>query len=312
MARSVWTGTLSFGLVSIPVALVTATEPKDVRFHLFDRQGRRVRYRRVVEETHPLADPTGDDEVEEEPTEHPLAEPSQPDEPEDEGRAEPEHAGPPETEVAYHDLVRGYEVEPDSYVFLDREDIERARPTPSRTIDLEHFVELEDIDPVFFEKAYYVVPAPGAEKPYALLLRALQETGRVGIGRFVLRTKPHLVAIRSMDGAIALETLYFGDEVREVPARVREAAEAEIGRRELEVAKQLVEMLAAEWDPSMFSDEYREELLRIISERTPERVEEPAAGAPAARGRIDDLMEALRKSVDEARTARDEGTRRTG
>jgi DNA end-binding protein Ku len=307
MPRSVWTGTLSFGLVSIPVSLMPATEAKDVRFHLFDRHGRRVRYRRVVEETYPLAEPTEGDEVEEEPTEHPLAEPDEP----DEDVAEPERAvRPRETEVAYEDLVRGYEVEPESFVFLDREDIEGARPTPSRTIDLEHFVELQDIDPVFFEKAYYVVPAPGAEKPYALLLRALEDTQRVGIGRFVLRTKPHLVAIRPMDGAIALETLYFGDEIREVPGRVRDAAEAETGTRELDIAKQLVEMLAAEWDPAMFSDEYREELLRIISERTPERIEEPVVVDPAASGRIDDLMEALRRSVDEAKAARGRGDRR--
>ena len=307
MPRSVWTGTLSFGLVSIPVSLMPATQPKDVRFHLFDRQGRRVRYRRVVDETYPLAEPTEDDEVEDEPTEHPLAEPAEG----DEGEAEPERSsGGGETEVAYQDLVRGYEVEPEAFVFLDREDIERARPTPSRTIDLEHFVELEDIDPVYFEKAYYVVPAAGAEKPYALLLRALEETGRVGIGRFVLRTKPHLVAIRPMEGAIALETLYFGDEVREMPSRIRDAAEAAIGSRELDVARQLVEMLAAEWEPSSFADEYREELLRIISERTPERIEEPAVIDPAAGGRIDDLMDALRRSVDEAKAARGGGARR--
>lgn len=307
MARSVWTGTLSFGLVSIPVSLFPATESKDVRFHLFDREGRRVRYRRVVEETYPLADPTGDDEVEDEPTEHPLAEPTEG----DEEAAEPDgHRGGGETEVAYEDLVRGYEVDPETFVFLEREDIERARPTPSRTIELEHFVELEEIDPVYFEKAYHVVPAPGAERPYALLERALEETGRVGIGRFVLRTKPHLVAIRPMDGAIALETLFFGDEIRAVPSLVRDARAAAVGDRELDIAKQLVEMLAAEWDPSMFSDEYRQELLRIISERTPERIEEPAGGAPEARGRIDDLMNALRASVEEARSARGTGARR--
>jgi DNA end-binding protein Ku len=294
MARSVWTGTLSFGLVSIPVSLYPATESKDVRFHLFDREGRRVRYRRVVQAASPLAEPTADDEVETGSTEHPAAVPP----------------APPETEVAYEDLVRGYEVEPETFVFLEREEIEGARPTPSRTIELERFVELDDIDPVHFEKAYYLVPAPGAEKPYALLLRALRETGRVGIGRFVLRTKPHLVATRPMDGALGLETLFFGDEVREVPVRVREAGEVAVGGRELDVAKQLVEMLAAEWDPSMFADEYREELLRIISERTPERIEEEP---PAAASRIDDLMEALRRSVEEAKGARaNKPRRRTG
>ncbi|HET9671892.1 MAG TPA: Ku protein [Actinomycetota bacterium] len=305
MARSVWTGTLGFGLVSIPVSLIPATEPKDVRFHLFDRRGRRVRYRRVVEETSPLAEPTEGDEVADEPAEHPLAEPPGPDGDE----TDPERAGrPPEREVAYEDLVRGVEVEPDAFVFLEREDIDRARPTPSRTIDLERFVELEEIDPVFFEKAYYVVPAFGAERPYALLLRALEETGRIGIGRFVLRTKPHLVAIRPMGGAIGLETLYFGDEIRDVPGRVRDAGDVAVGGRELNVATQLVEALAGEWEPSAFADGYREELLRIIAERTPERVEEPAERLPA-RGRIDDLMDALRRSVDEAKAGRRRGSR---
>lgn len=300
MARSVWTGTLSFGLVSIPVSLFPATESKDVRFHLFDRQGRRVRYRRVVQEVPPLAEPTGADDALE-------GEPAEP-------RTGSAPQGPPdEREIAYEDLVRGYEVEPETFVFLEREDIERARPTPSRTIELEHFVELEDIDPVHFEKSYYVVPAPGAEKPYALLLRALQESARVGVGRFVLRTKPHLVAIRPMDGALGLETLYFGDEIRDVPSRVHDAGSTPVGGRELEMAKQLVEMLAAEWDPSMFADAYREELLRIIAERTPERVEEPSAATVTARGRIDDLMDALRESVEEAKASRDPASkRRTG
>lgn len=291
MARSVWTGTITFGLVSIPVGLYPATESKDVRFHLFDREGRRVRYRRVVQDAYPMAEPTDEDQVETEPTEHPTA-------------------TSPEMEVAYQDLVRGYEVEPETFVFLDPEEIERARPTPSRTIELEHFVELDDIDPVFFEKAYYVVPGPGAEKPYALLLEALHETGRVGIGRFVLRTKPHLVAIRPMDGVIGLETLFFGDEVRAVPSRVREAGDIAVGGRELEMAKQLVEMLAAGWEPSMFADEYREELLRMISERTPERIEEEAPAA--ASSRIDDLMAALKQSVEEAKAARGSKPRRTG
>ena len=293
VARSVWTGTLSFGLVSIPVALYPATESKDVRFHLFDREGRRVRYRRVVQEAYSLAEPepTAADEVEPEPSEHPAA-------------------TPPETEVAYEDLVRGYEVEPETFVFLEPEEIEGARPTPSRTIDLEHFVELDDIDPVYFEKAYYVVPGPGAEKPYALLLEALHQSGRVGIGRFVLRTKPHLVAIRPMDGVLGLETLFFGDEVRAVPTRVRDAKDVAIEGREVEMAKQLVEMLAAEWEPAMFADDYREELLRMISERTPERIEEEPAAA--ASSRIDDLMTALKQSVEDAKAARAKPRRRTG
>ena len=303
MPRSVWTGTLSFGLVSIPVSLFPATESKDVRFHLFDREGRRVRYRRVVQEAHPLAEPTEGDEVEDEPTEHPMAEPIEEPSPSTDDRSS-------EREVAYEDLVRGYEVDPETFVFLQPDEIERARPTPSRTIDLEQFVELEDIDPVYFEKAYYVVPASGAEKPYALLLEALRATGRVGIGRFVLRTKPHLVAIRPMDGALGLETLFFGDEVRTVPSRVRDAGEVAVATRELDIAKQLVEMLAAPWDPSMFADEYREELLRLISERTPERIED-SEPMPVT-SRIDDLMDALRRSVEEAKASKSDRPRRTG
>jgi DNA end-binding protein Ku len=301
MARSVWRGTLSFGLVAIPVSLYPATEAKDVRFHLFDRQGRRVRYRRVVD-----AGPSGaPEEIDDigavaEATEREAAE----------GRDEPD--GATETEVAYEDLVRGYEVEPETYVFLETEEIERARPSPSRVIDLEHFVRLEDIDPVFFEKAYYVAPGRGAEKSYGLLLRTLKETGRVGIGRFVLRTKPHLVALRPMEDALTLETLYFGDEVRDARPLVGDVGRADVTEREIDVSKLLVEALAMEWDPSVFADEYREELLRMIAERTPEHIEGPA-DAPAPEGRVGDILEALKRSVEEAKARRKpKGRQRAG
>ena len=305
MARSVWRGTLSFGLVAIPVSLFPATEAKDVRFHLFDRRGRRVRYRRVVEADLPFGEPeeadVGDGDT-------------------SSGDIEPKPAketddadGPSETEVAYEDLVRGYEVEPETYVFLETEEIERARPSPSRVIDLEHFVRLEEIDPIFFEKAYYVAPGRGAEKSYELLLRTLTETGRVGIGRFVLRTKPHLVALRPMDRALALETLFFGDEVRDAASVVGELGRAAVTQREVDVSKQLVEALATEWDPSRFADEYREDLLRMIAERTPERIEDPPSGAVAPEARVGELLEALRRSVEEAKARRKpKGRRRAG
>lgn len=293
MPRSVWRGTLSFGLVAIPVSLYPATEAKDVRFHLFDRQGRRVRYRRVVESGLPLGEPDEED-----------AEPA---------RTEVDER-PAETEVAYQDLVRGYEVEPEAYVFLETEEIERVRPSPSRVIDLEEFVRLEDIDPVYFEKAYHVVPARGVEKPYELLLRTLKESGRVGIGRFVLRTKPHLVALRPMERVLALETLYFGDEVRDADRLVGGLPPGAVTQREIDISKQLVEALASEWDPSRFADEYREELLRMIAERTPEpideRVEEPSE-EPGSR--IGDLMDTLRRSVEAAKARpKPKGGRRAG
>ncbi|HET6790547.1 MAG TPA: Ku protein [Actinomycetota bacterium] len=301
MARSVWRGTLSFGLVAIPVSLYPATEAKDVRFHLFDRQGRRVRYRRVVD-AGPSGAPQEIDDVEA------VAEASEREPAE--GRDEPDGAA--ETEVAYEDLVRGYQVEPETYVFLETEEIERARPSPSRVIDLEHFVRLEDIDPVFFEKAYYVAPGRGAERSYGLLLRTLKETGRVGIGRFVLRTKPHLVALRPMEDALALETLFFGDEVRDARPLVGEVGRADVTDREVDVSKLLVEALAMEWDPSVFSDEYRQELLRMIAERTPEHVEGPA-DAPAPEARVGELLDALKRSVEQAKARRKpKGRRRAG
>ncbi len=300
MARSVWRGTLRFGLVAIAVSLYPATEAKDVRFHLFDERGRRVRYRRVVD-----AGPSGaprevdDSGAVAEATSGERAE----------GRDEPD--GVAETEVAYEDLVRGYEVEPETYVFLETEEIERARPAPSRVIDLEHFVRLEDIDPVYFEKAYYVAPGRGAEKSYGLLLRTLKETGRAGIGRFVLRTKPHLVALRPMEDALALETLFFGDEVRDARPLVGDVGRAEVTDREIDVSKLLVEALAMEWDPSVFADEYREELLRMIAERTPEHVEAPPDAAPGAH--VGELLEALKRSVDDAKARRKpKGRQRAG
>jgi DNA end-binding protein Ku len=275
---------LSFGLVAIPVSLYPATEAKDVRFHLFDREGRRVRYRRVVEPGPSLRE-AGKEDVVSEPT-----------------QADDDDERPPEVEVTYEDLVRGYEVEPEAYVFLETEEIQRIRPTPSRVIDLEEFVRLEDIDPVYFEKAYHVVPARGAEKPYELLLRTLTESGRVGIGRFVLRTKPHLVALRPMDRVLALETLYFGDEVRDAGPLVGHLAPGSVSQREIDISKQLVEVLASEWDPSRFADEYREELLRMIAERTPEHVEESSEESSEDAGsRIEDLMETLRRSVEQAK-----------
>jgi DNA end-binding protein Ku len=281
-------GTLSFGLVAIPVSLYPATEAKDVRFHLFDREGRRVRYRRVVDAGPSLGEPDEDDAEPE-----PAA-----------GDADP----PAETEVAYDDLVRGYEVEPETYVFLETEEIERARPSPSRVIDLEHFVRLEEIDPVYFEKAYYVAPGRGAEKSYGLLLRTLGETGRVGVGRFVLRTKPHLVALRPMEGVLALETLFFGDEVRDAAPLVRDLGRDAVTERELDISKQLVEALATDWDPSRFADEYREGLMRMIAERTPERIEEEPSVEPGSR--IEDLLDALRQSVEQAKAGKKSKRRR--
>jgi DNA end-binding protein Ku len=199
-------------------------------------------------------------------------------------------------EVAYEDLVRGYEVEPGRFALLEREDIERARPSRSSTIELEDFVELESIDLVYFEKTYYVAPRRDATNPYRLLLLALGGTRRVGIGRFVLRTKPHLVAVRPVSELVP-------------------PIEGDVSPREIRLAEQLVETLATDWDPDRYADEYREELLRIIAEKEPVGTAEPSgAPAPVEGSNVQALMEALRRSVEEAKSAHtdDERRRRTG
>ena len=208
MGQAVWTGSISFGLVNIPVRLYPATEPKDVRFHLYDRRtGKRVRYERVTR---------AEDAATFEP-ELPLVA--------DDATSRPPgpvarsvSGGPPPAArpVETADVVRGVELPSGDLVTVSEPELVSIAPERSRTIAIEEFVHLAEIDPVFYEKSYHVGPVrgAGAEKPYLLLLRAMQAAGMVGIGRFVLRTKPHLVAIRPLEQALALETLFFADEVR--------------------------------------------------------------------------------------------------
>jgi DNA end-binding protein Ku len=298
MPTAVWTGTLSFGLVAIPVRLVTATEPKDVRFHLYDREGRRVRQRRVVEEPlppEPPADEAGS--ARDEPME------GGPEPAEDTSREAA--AARVERQVAWDNLLRGRETDEGDVVLVTHEEIERVRPRRSGSIDIEDFVALEDIDPVSFDKTYVAVPkSPEATKPYVLLVRAMREAGRVGIGRFVLRTKPHLVAVRPMEHVLAVETLFFGDEVRDPSELTPGLQDVDVDERELELAIRLIEELTTEWDPAAYSDEYREELLKLVAEKAPTpRPAEPET-ADAAGPAVTDLMAVLKESVEASRTAR--------
>ena len=298
MARAVWTGSLSFGLVTIPVRLYPATEPKDVRFHLMDAHGRRVRYRRFVSEDEPpgqtweMPSPAG--------TEPSHSEGAREQESE---RPAPvsDDAGSDEEEIAFEDLMRGYETEDGRVVMLSRDEVESVRPERSRTIEIEDFVALSDIDPVYFEKSYHLAPQAGGEKSYALLLRAMERAGRVGIGRFVLRTKPHLVAIRPTEGVLGLETLFFGDEVRDGRELVWSLDGIDLSSRELEMAEMLIETMKTEWNPAAYSDTYREELLRRISEKTPIETMEEAATRGSG-GHVEELMQALKASVEAAKS----------
>jgi DNA end-binding protein Ku len=299
MPRAVWTGALSFGLVSIPVALYPATQPKDVRFHLFDRQGRRVRYRRFADDT-PAAGL-----VEDEAGPGSPARPSA-DAPPSVPSREREGEGVASAPLEYDELIRGYEVERGRYAMLEHEEVEQARVRRSSTIDLENFVELDAIDPVYFEKSYYLAPRQGSGSPYRLLQAALQRSRRVGIGRFVLRTKPHLIAVRPIGDVLGLETLFFSDEVR-AAADVVPPAESTVSERELRLAEQLVEMLSSAWEPERYADEYRRELQRIIAEKELVDVDarDDRAATQQATSRVEELMDALRRSVEEAKTQRD-------
>jgi DNA end-binding protein Ku len=313
MPRAIWRGSIAFGLVTIPVRLYPATSPKDVRFHEVDRRtGRRVRHRRVVETAEPSAAELDDAPATEEPLEAPAAveaeeqgtsEPAAVEEP---GPAAPE-AGPVEREVAAADLVKGYEVAPDLMVHLDPEEIESLKPERTRTIEIENFVDLSEIDPVYFEKSYRLEPAEEiAHRPYALLRTAMEEAGRVAIGRFVLRTKEHLAAIRPSRGVLALETLFHSDEVHEIPPTWLAAQDGSLSRKEIELSISLIEALAADWDPSRYEDRFRKRIMELISEREPSVVPEEEPAAPAAS--VTDLMEALRASV----AALEEPTRGAG
>jgi DNA end-binding protein Ku len=300
MPRAVWTGSISFGLVNIPVRLYPGTSPKRPRFHLVDRQtGQRVRYRRVVGDV-----PTVDEAS-------PPGEPvppsdDRPPEPAAESQVRSERPSSGEREVAYEDLARGYEITPGEQVVVEQEELEALRPEPSRTIDIEHFVSLAEIDPVHFEKSYQLGPADDiAEKPYALLREAMERTGRVAVGRFVLRTREHLVVIRPTRGILGLETMYFGDEVRDPMPDALEAAGTKVKKAEIDMARGLIEVLSADWDPGRYRDPYRERVLELIKAREPVEVpEEEVEAGPS----VTDLMDVLKASVEAAREAKREAT----
>ena len=265
MARAIWSGSISFGLVNVPVKLFSATEQKDVSFHQFQEgTGQRIRYRRVAEES-------GE-------------------------------------EVDYADIVKGYEVEKGRHVLVTPEELESVDPGRTRTIEIEDFVDLAEIDPIYYEKSYYLAPAEGsgAEKPYALLLQGMEESGKVAIGRFVLRTKQYLAAIRPAGGVLVLETMYFADEVRDPSVDVDGVPVdgVELSDRERAIAGQLIESLSSAWEPERYADTYRQRVLELI-ERKAEGEDVVIEPAGADEGEVVDLMAALEASVAAARQGRD-------
>ena len=207
-------------------------------------------------------------------------------------------------EVPYERLVKGYEISPNRYVVIEPSELEALDPEASRTIDIEEFVSLEEIDPLYFEKGYYLLPDKGAEKAYALLAKAMEETGRVAIARFVMRTKQYLAAIRAKDGALVLSTMLYSDEVTtagqlDLPDMEKVAP----SEREVKMAEQLIESLSAEFDPARYKDEHREKVLALIEAKSEgqEIVTSPTAEEPT---RVVDLMAALEASLAAAKQSR--------
>jgi DNA end-binding protein Ku len=257
MPSAIWSGTVGFGLVSVPVKLVSATRSKDVRFNqLEQRTGARIRYRKV-------SDATGE-------------------------------------EVANEEIVKGYEIAPGQYVVVEDEDVKALAPKASRTIEIEDFVDLDQIDPVYFEQPYYLAPDAQGLKPYRLLVDAMTELRKVAVGRIIMRSKESLVAIRPVDGVLCVETMRYADEVLPPSSVVPdEGDQAAPTARELEMAKQLVEALAGEFEPDKYHDSYREQLMSLIERKAAgeEIVAEPLV---EDQGKVVDLMAALEQSLARA------------
>jgi DNA end-binding protein Ku len=248
--RAIWSGTISFGLVSVPVRMFTATESKELRFHFLDKKDLApIGYEKVRKDT---------------------------------GEA-----------VDSDDVVRGFEIEKGRYVPLEDEDLDRLDVELTHTIDICDFVSLDEIDPIYFRKAYYLLPQDGAEKPYRLLVRALDETGKVGIAKVVIRNKQHLAALRPYEGLLVLETMYYADEIRK-PESVD--GRTNLRKAEVDMAKSLVENLSEPFEPGKYDDTYRKELLELIRAKAKgKKLPEPKDEED---GEVVDLMAALRESVE--------------
>jgi DNA end-binding protein Ku len=199
-------------------------------------------------------------------------------------------------EVPYENIVKGYELSPEHYVLITPEELESLDPEKTRSIDITDFVALEQIDPLYFDHPYYLAPAQGGEKAYELLRQAMDEAGKVGIGRVVIRSKESLVAIRPAGHALAMETMLFPDEVVDPDTLDELPVEAKATKRELEMARQLIDTLSGDFDPSKYRDEYRERVLEMIERKAQgeEIAVQPAAEPPA---KVPDLMAALEASI---------------
>lgn len=257
--RAIWKGSISFGLVNIPIGLYPATRKENVSFRQLRASDLSpIKYKRVAE---------ADGE-----------------------------------EVPWEQIVKGYEYEKGQFVLITDEDFEKAMPEATQSIDITEFVELDEIDPMFFDTPYYLEPQKGGKKAYALLRETLKETGKVGIARVVIKTRQHLAAVKPTDECLVLELMHFPDEVLE-PAGLDLPKDEQLGKKEMEMAKSLVETMSGEWDPSQFQDVYRERLLKLIEEKAANGGKEVGGPKPKPKPatNVVDLVAVLQKSLAETR-----------
>lgn len=250
VARAIWSGSLTFGMVTFPVKVFGATEAKDLSFHLLHKDcGARIRQARIC----------------------------------------PTH----EREVSWDEIVRGYEYAKGQYVVLEEGDFEQL-PLPSRqVVEVSAFVAAEAIDPIYYERTYYLEPDTRGEKPYALLVQALERRALAAIATIALRKKEQLCAVRAQGGRLVLETLYYADEVR--PREGVDLSGVRVSEKELDMADTLVELLADDFDPAKYHDRYRDALSALIEDKLEGKAVTKAP--PVATGKVLDLTEALRRSV---------------
>ncbi|MDD3718960.1 MAG: Ku protein [Actinomycetota bacterium] len=258
MPKALWSGYISFGLVTIPVSLVTAVRDKSIRFHLLHPEdGARLRQKLVC--------PFDAKEV---------------------GRTQ---------------AARGFEVAPGEYVIIEDEELRALAPEKSRTIEITDFVAMAEIDPIYYERPYYLVPREGGENAYSLLLQAMVEKDRIGVGKFVFHEREHVVALRPLDGVLCVEIMRFADEIvsreglLDVPAAAKSA-----DRKQMELARQLIDALATDFEPAKYRDEYREAVLDLI-ERKAKGEKVVSAPVEPEEGEVIDLMAALEKSLEKVK-----------
>ena len=255
--RAIWKGSISFGLVNIPIALYPATRREELKFRLLRRSDLSpVNYKRVAEK---------------------------------DGK-----------EVPWDQIVKGYEYEKGKYVVLKDEDFERVDLEATQTVDIQDFVDVDEIDPMFFYKPYYLEPQKGGDKAYALLRDALKDSNRVGIAKVVIKTRQYLAGVKPEDGALVLELMHFADELADT-GKLHLPKKVEVGKREMNMAKSLIDSMSSKWEPEKYRDDYREALMEVIEEKVEaggKEIEEKPRKAPKPT-KVIDLVSVLQKSLEQ-------------